>query len=189
MDGNLNIVCYTGGSCGDLITAMIDPTDATINNFGTVEHVKFRQQLKKPHSFSADSEKDNYLNLVKEKYNSIPSHDLNFHIARKHKFISITVENFDVAIWAAQRFKKCHRPHVWEEMKKFCGADDISGYAQIMIDFSKMVVQHTDNIVKLEDIVTGKAIVSLQNILGYELDAGNKDFYNAWLNMQDNINR
>lgn len=187
MDRGLIIVCYAGGTCGDLVTAMIDPTEAIINtNLGTIEHVEFRRQLKKPHLFSTNEEKDRYLISVKEKYKSIPSHDLDFHVARGHKFVSITVEDFDVAIWAAERFKKCHRPHVWEEMKKFCGADDIAGYAQIMIDFSKVVVQHTNNVVKLEDIKTGKVIPALQSILGYELDAENKDFYNNWLNVQNN---
>jgi len=67
---DLKIVCYTGGTCGDLITAMIDDRDSTFY-FKAVMHDKQRQRLKKPLSFANDEEKDDYLQQISEQYNSI----------------------------------------------------------------------------------------------------------------------
>ena len=37
-DDNLKIVCYTGGTCGDLISALIDSSGSKLNHiFKTVE--------------------------------------------------------------------------------------------------------------------------------------------------------
>jgi hypothetical protein len=88
------------------------------------------------------------------------------------------VHDWAVALWAAQRFKDLHQPHVWAEMTAACGAYTVEDYAQIMFDFSNLVVQHTDKIVTLESIRAGTA---LQNPL---LDNANKDFYNNWLELQ-----
>ena len=106
MDTNsLAIVCYTGGTCGDLISAMIDYHDATFTVFKTVKHADRRQRLKKPHLFTTTEEKNQYLVEVAQQYNSIPSHDLDYHVQQQHKFISIIVEDATVAQWAANRFK------------------------------------------------------------------------------------
>lgn len=182
---DLIIVCYTGGTCGDLVSALIDPGGAVLTQLnGTVQHTDFRQRLKKPHLFIDTADKDEYLAAVGKQYRSIPSHDLNYHVEKKHPFMTITVNESDLALWAAERFRSCHRPHVWKEMTKICGAKDIKGYAQILIDFSNMVAQHTNNVVKLEDIATGKAVTVLENILGQELPQSNKQFYHNWLDIQ-----
>jgi len=184
---NLTIVCYTGGTCGDLVSAIIDPSDAKFNStLKTVLHNTNRIQLKKPHLFGSNQEKDQYLHDMSKLYSSIPSHDLDYHIQQKHKFVSITVEDFDVALWAARRFKNCHRPHVWEEMQKVCNVNNIEEYAQVLMDFSKLVSQHTDRIVKLEDVKNGNVINSLEAILGYSLPKNNKNLYSNWLSMQQN---
>jgi hypothetical protein len=43
-------VCYCGGTCGDLISALIDNSDAYLHN-NTVKHASLRERLKKPHQF------------------------------------------------------------------------------------------------------------------------------------------
>lgn len=180
------IVCYTGGTCGDLVSALIDPSNAILNfSNGTVQHSEARQRLKKPHLFSNSIDKDTYIQTIGQQYHSIPSHDLNYHVERKHEFISVTVKDFGLAMWAAERFRNCHRPHVWEEMTKVCGVDDIAGYAQILVDFSNMVAQHTNNVVELEDIATGQAVITLENILSTDLPLANKQFYQDWLAIQN----
>lgn len=175
--GIIKIICYTGGTCGDVITALFDSTD-TSYRANTVMIGADRSRFKKPHTFVNDEEKDQCLAEMTTKYQSIPSHDLDYHIRRQHEFIGITVQNWDMALWAAQRFKNLHRPHVWAEMTKSCGAKSIEDYAQIMIDFSNLVVQHTDKIVTLESIRAGTA---LQNLVLQNTD---KDFYKIWLDLQ-----
>ena len=187
MDTNsLAIVCYTGGTCGDLISAMIDYHDATFTVFKTVKHADRRQRLKKPHLFTTTEEKNQYLVEVAQQYNSIPSHDLDYHVQQQHKFISIIVEDATVAQWAANRFKQLHRPNVWNEMQKSCGANTINDYAQMLIDFSNLIVHHTDKIVSLESICNGTAIQDLKKYVD-NLQPGNEDLYRNWLTLQNKI--
>lgn len=186
---SLKIVCYTGGTCGDLITALIDPTDVEFNTLlKTLNHNITRLKLKKPHLFLSNKEKDSYLQEISKQYTSIPSHDLEYHAQQNHSFISITVNDFDVALWAASRFKNCHRPNVWKEMVAKCGAESINDYAQILIDFSQLARQHTDKLVKLEDIKQGNVIEPLEKILDYRLPSTNKNIYYNWLKMQQGQN-
>ena len=169
----MNIICYTGGTCGDIITSIIDSRDVEINGFG-IKIAAARSMLKKPHTFNDDNEKTAYIESMKPLYNSIPSHDLEYHVRQHHEFISITVEDFDVALWAARRFKSLHKPTVWEEMQKFCGATTIPRYAQILIDFSSLVKQHTDKTIKLERIISGYAV---DDLLKWVPTIANADIY------------
>lgn len=175
--GTMKIICYTGGTCGDVITALFDSVGTSYRG-NTVMISSDRSRFKKPHMFANDEEKDQCLVDMAVKYQSIPSHDLDYHVRKQHEFIGITVQDWDVALWAAQRFKDLHRPHVWEEMTAACGANLIEDYAQIMIDFSNLVVQHTNNIVTLESIRAGTV---LQNSILQNTD---KNFYNTWLKLQ-----
>ena len=173
----MKIICYTGGTCGDVITALFDNTGTSYRG-NTVMIDTDRSRLKKPHEFADDHSKDQYLADMAAKYQSIPSHDLNYHVRRQHEFIGITVRDWNVALWAAQRFKDSHRPHVWAEMTTASGANSVEDYAQIMLDFSNLVETHTNNIVTLESIRAGTALLNpiLKNV--------NKDFYNNWLELQ-----
>jgi hypothetical protein len=173
----MNIVCYTGGTCGDMISAILDSAGGYFTN-NRVMFDQDRTQLKKPHLFNSDTEKDQYLIEAGKKYRSIPSHDLDYHIRRTHDFVGITVQNNIIALWAAERFKRLHRPHVWAEMTAACGAESIEDYAQMMIHFSNRVIQHTDLIITLESIRAGTA---LDNPI---LKTANKDFYLKWLDLQ-----
>jgi hypothetical protein len=173
----MNIICYTGGTCGDVITALFDSTGTSYRG-NTVMIDADRSRLKKPHEFANNTDKDQYLMEMVTKYQSIPSHDLAFHALRQHEFIGITVNDRAVALWAAQRFKDLHRPYVWAEMTAACGIDTVEDYAQMMLDFSNLIVQHTNKIVTLESIRAGTA---LQNPI---LENANKDFYNTWLQLQ-----
>jgi len=175
-----HIVCYTGGTCGDLITAIIDSTHVKEENC-VIVHAQQRQRLKKPHIFAGDQEKTQYLDTIFRTYKSVPSHDLNYHVDNRHKFITITVQDFATAVWAAERFKLLHRPHVWQEMIKTCGADSVKAYAQILIDYSRMVVQHTDQVLELERIIKGHAVDDLKQYVDTALD---QDLYTRWLERQ-----
>jgi hypothetical protein len=176
-----HIVCYTGGTCGDLVTALIDLTGAQLKG-STVQHIPERARLKKPHLWSSDDEKDQYLASVT--YNSISSHDLDYHRSRSHRFITVIIEEFDSAIWAAGRFRDCHRPAVWQEMMEFCGATCVEEYAEIMMHYSRMVVNHTADVLTLEDILQGRVISELQRIIGHTISSDALTFYQHWLKAQ-----
>jgi hypothetical protein len=173
----MNIICFTGGTCGDILTVMIDSTEVDLSHTWLGLSAE-RCRLKKPHTFCNDLEKNLYLDQVSLLYNSIPSHDLDYHVRQRHNFISITVKDFGVALWASTRFKEIHRPHVWEEMQRVCGATTIEEYAQRIIDYSNMVQQHTDCIVTLERILSGHAIEDLSQWIKTDL---NIDIYKRWL--------
>lgn len=173
----MKIICYTGGTCGDVITALFDSTGTSYRG-NTVMIDADRSRLKKPHEFATNESKDQYLEEMATKYQSIPSHDLAYHALRQHEFIGITVRDWAVALWASQRFKDLHRPHVWAEMTAACGADTVEDYAQMMLDFSNLIVQHTNKIVTLESIRAGTA---LQNPI---LENTDNNFYNTWLKLQ-----
>jgi hypothetical protein len=164
--GSPVIVCFVGGTAGDIITQILDPQELTLT----------RQQLKKPHVFANDTDKD--LFLATTTFTSIPSHDFDYHCKRKHNILGIVCRHFADAQWAAHRFKKLHRPHVWSEMTAFCGADTEDAYAQAIINFGNMVANYTTNVVYLDKILTGHAVAELQAI-GYQTPGQEK--YKKWL--------
>lgn len=160
------IVCFVGGTAGDILTQILD----------TAELTPERWQLKKPHLFANDAEKD--LFLASTPFISVPSHDFDYHSRRKHNILGIVCRNFSDANWAAARFKKLHRPQVWKEMTAFCGADTKEAYAQVIMDFGNMIANYTNNVVYLDEILTGQAVEKLQTI-GYQTPGQEK--YKNWL--------
>ena len=177
------IICYMGGTCGDLISAMIDPTDVIIEN-SKITLTDERQRLKKSYLFSSDHRRDQYLEDISKIYKSIPSHDLEYHIRNKHEFIGITVTTFDTAMWAACRFKNIHSNTVWQDMQNACGADTIEKYAQMMIDYSNMILQYTQKIITLESIRQGHVAINLASYINGPVD---EEIYHTWLAAQTKL--
>ena len=175
------LVVYNGGTAGDLVSAILDCRGAHITAEGRVNHNPDREGLKKPHTFDTDLDKDMYLTQGFGKYDSLPSHDIQYHITRNHDFIGITVRTNKAALWAAKRFKKLHSESVWSEMQATTKVHDVDGYAQIILDFSNLVAEHTKNVLSLEDIIQGHAVKALQSILGVQVNQIGKEFYQHWL--------
>jgi len=175
------IVCYTGGTCGDIITAMIDNRDVAMQN-GAVFLGVDRGRLKKPHSFNSTQDKDQYISQATLLYNSIPSHDLEYHVQKQHDFVGIVVDAPDTALWAAKRFKQLHRPHVWEEMQRNCGAVEIQDYAEILIHFSNLVKTKTTKLLQLERIIAGHAVHDLAHLVDTAIDA---EIYKTWMQQNE----
>ena len=173
------IVCYTGGTCGDLICSLLDPTGMLDDGIRLVIDAR-RSRFKKPHTFNSIEEKDQYLSSMSG-HGSIPSHDLEYHRLKQHRFIGIRVQDKQTALWAATRFKSLHRLHVWEEMSRACGAKTVEEYAQMLIDFGNYIAENTDKIINLEDIVSGQAIEKLESMVGQPLDFSAKTIYTKWL--------
>lgn len=169
------IVCYLGGTCGDLVTSLIDPRDTEIVN-GVISLSEQRTRLKKPHLFASDKERDQYLTEIAQQYDSVPSHDFEYHRRSQHDVLLITVQDHNVASWAANRFKKLHREHVWTEMMMASGITSVSEYAQAMLDWSNVAGKIFKNTLALEKVLTGNALTEL----GMYSQESNK-IYQTWL--------
>jgi len=176
-----SIIVYNGGACGDLVSAILDTRCAYITDEGRVRHDPNREGLKKPHLFGTDLHKDMYLAEAFLHYNSLPSHDIAYHIARNHEFIGIVVNCKETAKWAAERFRALHDDQVWSEMTAKSGVKDVDGYAQMMLDFSNLVATNTRYVLSLENILEGNAIQKLDDLTGHPVDKAGKEFYRQWL--------
>jgi hypothetical protein len=175
-----------GGTCGDLVTALLDPFCIELGKKGNVVISDGRSLLKKPHLFPSDKDKDRYLEETFSWCNSLPSHDLDYHARQHHKFIGISVNTRNCAQWAAIRFQALHRPAVWEEMVRSCGATDVDGYAQMILDFSNMLAMHTQDVLSLEDILAGNAITRLSEIIKNQINSEAHILYDNWLTQANN---
>lgn len=179
------IICYAGGTCGDLVTAVIDSQDTTIEQ-NRLWISKERTSFKKPHLLTTIQEKDLYYNTLLCRYLSLPSHDLEYHAHRGHNVIGITVKDKIVAVWAAERFKLMHRPHVWEEMTRACGATTVEEYAEILLHYGNLVQSKTQQTLQLESILAGNLISDLQKLVGTDVKL-NLSLYQQWLTAQNNF--
>jgi hypothetical protein len=165
-----------GGTCGDLVTAMIDSTDVTLTD-GSIKFPSDRIRLKKPHTFASDNEKD--LVVESSVYRSISSHDYDYHLRKGHKILSVGIDNTAAATWCAERFKNLHKPHVWKEMSLRCGANTIEEYAQMYMDFTNMVKTNPNaTVISINDILTGNLLTTFIE-LGIETDSNASALYNA----------
>lgn len=184
MDRDLEpeIVVYMGGCCGDLVTALIDPTDSGLDqNHGTVKLTPDRQRLKKPYLFANNIEKKQYINDIALRYQSLPSHDIDYHVFSKHRFTGIAVSDADTASWAAERFRDVHRPEVWHSVQKSCNIQSVDHYAEQLLHYGRMIRELTTNVIDVRDIRQGHAVSLLENMLGRDLDPVALDFYHDWL--------
>jgi len=175
-------VVYMGGTCGDLVTSVIDNQTNTLNTSKMNMQV-IRSLLKKPHIFRDNEEKIQYINEVTTLYKSLPSHDVEFHKEQKHDFLGIAVETEELALWAAIRFKKLHRELVWEQICKWHNINKVEDYATMLLNYSSGVIRPaTNKIITLEEIVNGKLIESLHN---YGINETDESLYKNWLKAQD----
>ena len=184
MPGSLmfKIVCYLGGTCGDLVVSMLDSRNSSIKS-GAVTSDPQRQRLKKSWQFENDEQRDIYLSQIQVQYKSIPSHDADYHTRNHQSFIAIAVANRSTAIWASNRFKALHCSQVWEQMVATNGANSIEKYAQDMLDWGTWIQSYTNRIIKLEDILEGRADTKISSII--ETQDIDVNFYNQWLQIQN----
>lgn len=166
-----------GGTAGDLVTAVIDGKDAFLDGNKITIHPN-RSKLKKPHLFNNAQETTDYINEMANTYISLPSHSTDFHIENKQEFISISVEDKETAIWAANRFKELHFVHVWEEVMRYSNISSVEEYADLMLHYTDLIKEHTNKIIKLEDILNGKLLDILEE---FDIQPHNPQLYRMWL--------
>jgi len=168
-----------GGMCGDLVAGIIDPTDVVIGPHGQVTLPFVRQQLKKPHTFVTDYDKDNVLNSVPA--NSLSSHDYDYHLKKQHKLLGVGTLDLPAAVWAAERFKLLHRPTVWAEMTAKCGAATIDEYAMMYVHFTRMMANNPNaTIIEIQNIINGQLIDELLK-LNFSINPQGYKLYQQWL--------
>ena len=174
----MDIVLYMGGCCGDIITGLIDTKGISIASSKCVI-LKERSKLKRSFEFDNTAEKDVYIASACRYWNSLPSHDADYHMQNNHTYIGILCSDLEIALWAATRFRGLHRDSVWERMSKASGAKTIEEYAQLIIDFSSMIKTGTHKTIELKDIVNGHAIDKLKLLTN--VDSSASIMYDQWL--------
>jgi hypothetical protein len=169
-----------GGTCGDLVTAVIDSTDSKLDG-SKIYTMLSRSKLKSDLFLNSEIEQLNYIKEMESKYLSIPSHKIDLHVKYKHPFITIFTENYDLALWCANRYKNLNRPDVWENMNKFNNLT-VESHAQTTIDSCRYLASHTDKIIALEDMLSGNLLSKLSKYVKTPL---NEKLYEEWLSRQD----
>ena len=171
---DISIVYFMGGACGDIVTAVIDPTNTTVDIDGRVILSKERIKLKDPNNFFDDKEKDRMLSDID--YKSISSHDYQYHLINQHTILYVGIFDMDSAIWAAGRFKRLH-PGTWNRF----GNQTIEKYAAQYLKNSDMLSKNRRiKILDIKDVVSGKLVGKLKN-LGFEISDIAEVLYNTWL--------
>jgi hypothetical protein len=176
----LIVVCYMGGTYGDMVAGLINEdlkTDAIWQVAKPTEEVS---KLKKPHTFDSDQEKDEYINSMSSEYKCILSHDQDYHFSRNHSVLGIVVTNMNSALRCAKRFKASHRDQVWEEMMDRCGAKTIKEYAEMMLHYSNAIEKQSKWIISTDEIEDGRVLERIAQIIGTPLSRLTQNSYKNW---------
>jgi hypothetical protein len=175
MSNDVTIVCFLGGACGDIVTAIIDSTSATVDIDGRIILPKDRSKLKDLNNFNNDDEKDQMIENIK--YKSISSHDYKYHFIKRHSILYIGIFDTKMAMWAATRFKRLH-PGSWTDLN----CQSIESHAIQYIEHTNMVSNNKKiKVLDIQDIISGKLIKKLKEF-GFEIDELSNTLYSTWLN-------
>ena len=178
------IICFAGGTAGDLVVGVLDPRNCLYDNQqGSITLEKDRYTMKKFWLFNNEQDKDEYIDKVFKKYNSLPSHDVDFHINTTNRnVIGITCFDKSLRLQSAKRFKSLHRPYVWDSLRKVTDTETIDQYSNDILEISRKLKQKFPTI-DLQEIIGGDLINSLK-ILGHEIPAEGLRLYESWLERQ-----
>lgn len=173
----IDIVAYTGGSCGEMVTAVIDPTGYHFNG-RYLELLKYdRSKLKnREWDFSLSNiDRDNAINELALKYRSLPSHKLDYHAFRKHDVIFIDATQPGMEEWVFNRINDIHsgKHKQWLNLEK-----DKESYINNFYPSQQFLLPIAKRIIKLRDILEGKLIDVLKTYVATPL---NEALYYTWL--------
>lgn len=174
------VVSYMGGCCGDLVSALIDP--ATAKFTGSNILLSKQREFFKLHPTASLADKNNAYIELSSLYQSAPSHQLEYHLDHSHQVIGIVVEDKELALWAANRFKTLHLPRVWQKICVGMGISTVEEYAESLIGFSTKVSNCAQKIITLADIVNGKAILALGS---HGISCSTHQMYSKWLKLNN----
>jgi hypothetical protein len=174
-----------GGTYGDLVSGLINENIKVDDIKKVVVPSADSSRLKKPHLFSNDHQKNQYLEEVAQKFNSISSHDAEYHIRNNHEFLAIVVDDYASALRCAYRFKLSHRDEVWNEMMTKCGASTVEDYANAILNFSHMIKKHAKWSVSTTEIENGEILLRIQEIQNKPIQSSVYEMYKHW---QETVN-
>ena len=176
----LIVICYMGGTYGDMVAGLINEDLKTDAIWQVARPNEEMSKLKKPHTFSSDEEKDEYINSISLKYKCILSHDQDYHFNRNHNVLGIVVTNMKSALKCAKRFKAAHRTQVWKEMMDRCGAKTIEEYAEMMLHYSSAIEKQSKWIISTDEIEDGCVLEMITQITGRPLTTLTQHSYENW---------
>ena len=163
----MNIIVYPPGSGGNLVSAVIDSKNCYYRN-GHFETYRRRLRVKSDMESMSDEDKDNYITKMGNLFLSVPSHVIDYHIKRNHDFILIAPVT-DIEInWCINRFSKIH-----PDVKQL-----VQGTESSFKEFVTNGKKHTDKVITVEEIYTGKLIERLKEYVSTPLDT---HLYDTWL--------
>jgi len=186
MIGRKTIVCFAGGTAGDLVVGVLDPRNCSYDyDHGSINLEEDRYAMQKFWKFDDDIKKDAYLKEAFKSYDSLPSHDVDFHFKNKtNDVLGITCFDEDLRRKSARRFKSLHRPWIWESLRFVTDTETIEKYTNDILKISRKLKDRF-NTIDLEDIIKGNLIKNLQS-LGYEISDEGIKLYETWLKKRPN---
>ena len=157
----MNIITYAIGSGGNMVAALVDDQDYVFDKWhfevaDSSPRAAWKKGLPEWNDASDYDLMDKHLATIKNL--ALASHFSAYHINRKHEFIFIDSPSIEEAAWCAIR-KKIYSP---EEIMEQCD----------------VVRPHATHIIRLEDILNGKLISVLQQLIHTPL---NEELYQAWI--------
>jgi len=175
------IVCYAGGTAGDLMTAVIDNTDCSYDSSKNKLKIgKERSLMKKFYLFKERNDKINYIKNIFQTFKSLPSHDVDFH-TRYKEFNTLGITCFDekLRFLSSKRFKILHSEKVWESLQEVSLASTIEEYSNNIFEISKKI---QDNFIHIDllEVLKGDLINFLEKN-NFKISAESKSLYNKWL--------
>jgi len=177
MSAKKTIVCFAGGTSGDLVVAMIDSLDCGYEiNDHRIKLTKDRSGMKKPWMFKNADEKRNYITDTFEIYDSLPSHDIDFHIGEKSENV-IGITCFDKVLRdkSASRFKNLHTSEVWDSLTKVTNTKPLDQYSNDILEVSKKLKNNFLTI-DLSQIVGGN-LPDLLHQMGFDITVKSGSLY------------
>ncbi len=166
-------VVYPPGSCGNMVSAVIDST-GLISGYRhvTFESDKLKLLQQQYRDAMTDSDRDEYVQYISEKYLSVPSHSFEYHVKRKHDFIFLLPNNIETIEWTIQRIQD-----ILPDTNEYLTLSFVTN----IINFCK---PHANKIIYVEDILEGKLIEKLKEFIQTPL---NEEFYFAWLSRMKKV--
>jgi hypothetical protein len=172
----IDIVVYVPGSCGEMITAVIDDTGYSYNGLlcNLIEYE--RSKLKNPEwdKILTDEDRDNVIQELSLKYKSLTSHKFQYHVDRQHDVIFIDASEDNLIEWSNNRLYQLYGNALWINPDKQINLARAHKAHELMLSSAKRII-------KLRDILEGRLIDVLKQYVSTPL---NEDLYYRW---QENI--
>lgn len=175
------IICFAGGTSGDLAVSVLDPRNCTYDTKnGRIKIAMDRAGMKKFWKYNDVETKIQYIKQAFAMYDSLPSHDVDFHLANNHQeVIGITCFDENLREKSAIRFKDLHRSEVWDSLPKVCKTETVQQYSDDILQISRKL-ERAFTTIDLSEIIKGD-LISRFTGLGYEIGRESVKIYNDWL--------